>query len=181
MKKWTIKDMTVTAAMAAVLCVAAPFTIPTGLIPVTLASFTVYLAAAILGAKKGIISVALYILIGAVGLPVFSGFKSGLGVLAGPTGGYLIGYLFCAAAVGLAVDRWGKRFWVFPAAMIAGTVLLYAFGTAWFMVQSGNGLLYALGVCVVPFLIGDAVKIVAASGAAFQVRKALRKASLLNA
>ncbi|MGI6269665.1 MAG: biotin transporter BioY [Candidatus Howiella sp.] len=171
MKKLTLKEITATALMTALLCVAAPFTIPTGIIPISLASFVVYLAAAILGAKKGVLCVLLYILLGAAGLPVFSGFAGGLGKIAGPTGGYIVGYIFCALIVGLISDRWGTRLWVYPAAMAAGTAVLYAFGTVWFMAQSGSGLAASLALCVVPFLVGDIVKIIVASGAGFTLRR----------
>lgn len=180
MKKLTLKEMTATALMTALLCVAAPFTIPTGVIPISLATFVIYLAAAILGAKKGSLCVLLYILLGAIGLPVFSGFSGGLGKLAGPTGGYIVGYIFCALIVGLAADLFGKRIWVYPIAMVLGTAVLYAFGTVWFMIQSGNGLAASLALCVVPFLLGDAVKIVVATGVGFLLRQQVMGRILAN-
>ena len=171
MKKLTLREMTVTALMTAMLCVAAPFTIPTGAIPISLATFVIYLAAVILGAKKGSLCVLLYILLGAAGLPVFSGFSGGLGKIAGPTGGYIIGYIFCALIVGLAADLWGRKIRIYPIAMAVGTVVLYAFGTAWYMIQSGNGLAASLSLCVVPFLAGDIVKIIAATGVGVPLRR----------
>jgi biotin transport system substrate-specific component len=98
-----------------------------------------------------------------MGLPVFSGFGAGLAKLVGPTGGYLIGYLPLAMLTGLFADRRGFGFWKYPVGMIAGTVVLYALGTAWFMVSLGRGFAESLAICVTPFLIGDAAKIVAAS------------------
>lgn len=167
------KDMCVVALMTALICVAAPFSIPIGPIPISLATLAVYLAGGVLGWKKGLVAVALYLLIGAVGVPVFSGFSAGLPKLVGVTGGYLIGYLPCAAAIGFGVDRWGSELWVWPVAMVVGTLLCYAVGTAWFMVQTGTGLAGAMASCVIPFLPGDAAKIVVASVLGWELRRKL--------
>lgn len=171
------KDMTIIAVMAALICVAGPLSVSIGPIPLSLASFAVYLAGAVLGAKRGPLAVALYLLIGLVGVPVFSGFSGGLQKLAGVTGGYLIGYLPCAWLTGLAVKpgqrEAGDRKWLLPAFMVLGTTALYLIGTAWFMLQTKNGLAASLGMCVLPFLPGDAIKIIAASLLAWPIRKAL--------
>ena len=170
------KDMTIIAVMAALLCVAGPLSISIGPIPLSLASFAVYLAGAVLGAGKGTLSVALYLLLGLVGLPVFSGFSGGFQKLIGVTGGYLAGYLPCAALSGLAVrpnsPEVGPR-WRLPVFMALGTAVLYLIGTAWFMLQTKNNLAAAMGMCVIPFLPGDAIKIVAASVLAAPIRRAL--------
>ncbi|MBQ8972626.1 MAG: biotin transporter BioY [Clostridia bacterium] len=174
------RDLTVIAIMAAILCIAAPLSVPIGPIPISLATFAVYLAGALLGWKRGTAAVLIYILLGAVGLPVFSGFEGGVHKLIGVTGGYIVGYLPCAAIVGLAADRWGEsRKWIIPVAMVVGTVVLYAIGTAWFMIQMNRSLAAALGTCVLPFLPGDAVKIVVAALLSFLLRDRLK--SLLNA
>ena len=165
--------------MAAFICVAGPLTVPVGPIPLSLASFAVYLAGAVLGWKRGTAAVTLYLLIGLIGVPVFSGFTGGFQKLAGITGGYLVGYLFCALITGLGTgnsDQSGKKPVILSALrMITGTVVLYAFGTTWFVVQTGKTLGAALALCVLPFLIGDAVKIAAAALIAAPVRRALRK------
>ncbi len=174
--KMTTKDMTVVAVMAALICVAGPLSISIGPIPLSLASFAVYLAGAVLGAKKGPLAVALYLLIGLVGVPVFSGFSGGLQKLIGVTGGYLVGYLPCAWLTGLGVKPGQTEAapkWLLPAMMVAGTAVLYIIGTAWFMIQTKNTLAAAMGMCVVPFLPGDAIKIVAATLLAWPVRKAI--------
>ena len=169
------RDMTIIAVMAALICVAGPLSIAIGPIPLSLASFAVYLAGAVLGAKRGTLAVALYLLIGLVGVPVFSGFSGGLQKLAGVTGGYLVGYLPCALITGLAVKPEGGDTpkWKLPAFMVLGTAVLYLIGTAWFMIQTKNTLAAAMGMCVVPFLPGDAIKIVAATLLAPPIRKAL--------
>ena len=158
-----VKDMTLTAVMAALICVAGPLTVAVGPVPLSLATFAVYLAGAILGKKRGTIAAGLYLVIGIIGVPVFSGFSGGFQKLAGVTGGYLVGYLPCAFLAGLGAERAEKegRKWVLPAMTVLGTVILYIVGTAWFMIQTKNTLGAALGLCVLPFLPGDAVKIAA--------------------
>lgn len=172
------RDMTVVAVMAALICVAGPLTVVIGPIPLSLASFAVYLAGAVLGAKRGALAVALYLLIGLVGVPVFSGFSGGLQKLVGVTGGYLVGYLACAWLTGLGIKpepTGAPARWKLPAMMIAGTAALYAIGTAWFMLQTHNPLAASLGMCVLPFLPGDAVKIVAATLLSGPIRRAIEK------
>ena len=146
------KDLTLIAVMAALLCVAGPLTVPAGPVPLSLATFAVYLSGAILGWKRGAAAVALYLLIGLAGVPVFSAFSGGFQKLAGVTGGYLVGYLFCALITGLgsADPLYQKKssalFLVLR--MIAGTAVLYAFGTAWFVVQTGR----TVGAALVPLI-----------------------------
>ena len=164
------KDMVLTGVFAAVICVFAPFTIPIGAVPISLATFAVYLAAAVLGTKKGTLAVLIYILIGMAGVPVFSGFAGGIGKILGVTGGYIIGYIPCAFAIGVFTERFGGKNYIYPLALVIGTLILYSFGTAWFMVQSGNGLMQSLKVCVFPFLVGDAIKIAAASIVAIKLK-----------
>ena len=173
----TVKDMTLTAVIAALLCIAGPLSIAAGPVPLSLATFAVYLAGAILGKKWGTAAVGLYLLIGIIGVPVFSGFSGGFQKLAGVTGGYLVGYLPCAFLTGMGAERAKNegRKWVLPAMMVLGTVILYGIGTAWFMIQTGNALGAALGLCVLPFLPGDAAKIAAASILAPIVGKAIEK------
>ena len=163
------RDIVLIGVFAAMICVFAPFSVPVGPIPISLASFAVYIASA-LGAKKGCAAVGIYILIGALGLPVFSGFSGGISKIAGLTGGYIIGYMFCALLSGIIIERAGNKKSAYPMAFIIGTAVLYAFGTAWFMIQSGNGLYESLLACVIPFLIGDAVKIAAASVVVYRMR-----------
>ncbi len=170
-------DLTLTAAMAALICVAGPLTVAIGPVPLSLASFAVYLAGAILGWKRGSLAVAVYLLIGLAGVPVFSGFSGGVQKLFGVTGGYLVGYVACALITGLFSgeprnDK-PRPAWVMAAGMALGTAVLYTVGTAWFMVQTGNTLSAAMGMCVLPFLAGDVLKIVAASAIAVPVRRAI--------
>ena len=164
------------ALMTALICVAGPLSISIGPIPITLSNFAVYLAAAVLGAKGGTIAVALYLLIGAVGVPVFSGFSGGLQKLMGGTGGYLVGYIPGAWIGGLAVkpgQTQPDKKWLLPLNLVLGTLVIYILGTAWFMLQTGNNLASAMGLCVLPFLPGDAAKIVATTLLAWPIRRAI--------
>ena len=170
-KSRELRFLTTTALFAALLCVTAPFSISIGPIPISLATFTVYVAALVCGWKGGCLAVAAYLVLGAVGLPVFSGFMGGFERLVGPTGGYLIGYIPCAITVGLFSDMAKKHRVLWDiVGMILGTVLLYTLGTAWFMFVSGNTLKYSLAACVLPFIAGDSIKIAAATLVAEVVR-----------
>jgi len=182
------------ALMSAVLCVVSPFTIPVPMspVPLSLSLFAVYLAAVLLGAKRGTICVLIYVLLGMVGLPVFSGFSGGIGVLLGPTGGYIIGYIPCALLTGVLaerkrlvkteaeqqkrVQRWRKITWN-TVAMVLGTLICYACGTAWFLVIMGGTytLMQALVICVVPYLIFDITKIFAAAAMVLPMQRILRR------
>ena len=163
-RKKLLTDSIYIALFAAVIAICAQIRLPIGPIPFTLQTLGIFLAGGLLGAKKGTISVLIYILLGAVGVPVFNGFSGGPGVLFGVTGGYIIGFIFTALVVGIASDHWKKKIWILIAAMVVGAILYYAFGTAWYIIlmnSQGNatGLWAALSSCVIPFLIPDAAKI----------------------
>ena len=189
-KFFTVRNMTFIAVMAALVCVAGPWSIPMpGLVPISLASFAVYLAGGILGWKKGTVAVLIYVILGAVGVPVFSGGAGGFAKLFGVTGGYIFGYIPCALLSGLFTDlfykknsniknkflNWLSRAWSVPVGMILGTVALYALGTVWFIIARGVTLEVAMAGCVLPFLPGDAVKIVCATILTLALRDRLAK------
>ena len=168
------RDMTLIAVMAALICAAGPLTIPAGPIPLSLATLAVYLAGSILGRKKGTVAVGLYLIIGIIGVPVFSGFSGGFQKLAGVTGGYLVGYLPCAYLSGVGGELREKTGWWFHTLMmVIGTVILYAVGTAVFMMHTGNALGAALSLCVIPFLPGDILKVAAATFLTQTLRRAI--------
>ena len=138
-----------------------------GQIPFTLQTMGVFLAVGLLGGKRGTVAVLVYILMGAVGLPVFSGFAGGLGKLLGMTGGYIVGFLVSALLMWAMEALFGSKKWVLPVSMVVGLIACYAFGTAWFMVvyTSSKGAITlgaVLGMCVIPYIIPDAVKIAVA-------------------
>lgn len=177
-----ITAMTEIALMAAVICILSPFslTIPVSPVAITLGSFAVYLTAAILGWKRGTLSVLLYLMIGAVGVPVFSNFSAGVAKLAGPTGGYLIGYLPCAFLIGFLVERVAKK-WIVPLALILGTAVLYLLGTLWLMYSAGfPSFAAACAAGVIPYLPLDAVKIVLATAVSIPIRSLLKKNGFLD-
>ncbi len=167
-----VRRLVMCAVSAAVICAAAPFSIPIGAVPLSLATLAVMLAGTLTGPLDGACSAAVYLLLGLAGVPVFSGFRGGAAVLAGPTGGYLCGYPLLAALCGLSLPllRVVRRkrghepgaltgVPVIAACAVTGTVLLYCAGTAWFCAVTGMTLRKALAVCVLPFLPGDALKI----------------------
>ena len=163
-----------TGMAAAVLCVMAPWQIAIGPIPITLATFAIYIISSLLDWQWASIATGIYILLGMVGLPVFAGFKGGFHVVFGVTGGYIVGYVFLALINAAVCSR--LRHWIkYPIGMLLGTAVLYAFGTAWYCVQSGSGLIPALAACVLPFLGFDILKIAAASLVAMAVKPALSK------
>lgn len=164
--------MAMTALMTAVTCIVAPLSIPIGPVPISLTNFAIYLALYILDWKKETVSYLLYLLIGFVGLPVFSGFTGGVGKLAGPTGGYIIGFIPMAIIAGIIIDHFRQR-WIQLAGMIAGTAVCYAFGTLWFCLQSGTAPAAALSICVIPFIPGDLIKMIIAIMIAPKIRKQL--------
>ena len=179
-KKQSTSALTAAAMMAAVLCVLGPLSVPVGPVPVAMANFGVSLAAWLLGPRYGALSVAAYLLLGAVGAPVFAGAGAGAAVLFGPTGGYLIGYLAQALIGGWAVERSGSRVLWSGLGLAAGVAVSYAFGTAWFILQMGCTLPYALTVCVLPFIPFDAAKVALASVLGSILRRALHRAGLLH-
>ena len=179
-KKLTTYQMAVTALMAAVLCVLGPLSVPIGAIPISLSNFVICLAAWLLGARFGTLSVAIYLALGAVGMPVFSGYGGGLAKLAGPTGGYLIGYLAMALIGGLFVEKSKGNPVVSGIGLVIGVAVSYVFGTAWFVFQMGCELSYALAVCVYPFIAFDLAKVIIACVIGALLRKRLTQAGVLK-
>jgi biotin transport system substrate-specific component len=167
--------MVVAGLFAGILCAAAPFSVFIGPVPLSFATLVIYLAAGALDMKSSVLSVVLYILLGAIGLPVFSGFGGGFHKIVGVTGGFIIGYFPCAVAICAVLKAFGKKIWVYALGMLAGTFLLYACGTAWYVIQTGSPLAASFALCVAPFLPGDAAKIVAACIIAPRLRKALAR------
>lgn len=174
-------QMTIVGVMAAVICILGPLSIPIGLVPISFTNLAIYIALYALGMKKGIISFLIYVLIGFVGIPVFSGFSGGPAKLLGPTGGYIIGFIFMAIASGIFIDRYFNKWIMCVVGMIIGTALCYIFGTAWLAYQANMSAEVALAAGVIPFIPGDLVKITLASIVGPQIRKRLIKADLFLA
>ena len=164
------------AMMTAITCILAPLSIPIPVspVPISLTNLVLLISVYILGWKDASISFIIYLLLGLAGLPVFSGFSGGLGKIAGPTGGYLAGFIFMTVIAGLAVDIFsGKRL---PAVigMALGTAVAYAFVTAWLAIQMDLTFISALSIGVLPYLAGDTLKIILAVIAGPMLKKRLR-------
>lgn len=156
-------DMVYVALFAVLMAVCSWISIPAA-VPFTMQTFGVFLAVAVLGGKRGTLAILVYLLLGAVGAPVFAGFSGGISALLGSTGGYIIGFLFLALVMWLMERLLDKKTWVLAVSMVLGLVVCYAFGTAWFMVVYARttgaiGLWTALGWCVFPYIIPDLAKI----------------------
>ena len=137
-------------------------------IPITLQTLGVCLVCGLFGAKRGVLSTIIYLILGTVGIPVFAQFTCGLGIITGPSGGYLIGFILTAVIVGVTSDKFSEKRWTVPIAMIIGILACYAVGTVWFSVVYSKSnkpasLLTILGWCVFPFIPFDAMKIAVAA------------------
>lgn len=180
MNKTRTKTMTIISLITAILCILGPITlpIPVSPVPISLVTFAIYISIYVLGMKRGAVSCVLYLLIGLIGLPVFSGFTGGIGKLLGPTGGYMLGYVFMAVICGFFIDKWATKRVLHIIGMVLGTIVCYLFGTIWLSIQAEMSFYAALGVGVLPFIMGDMIKIVAASIAGPMIRKRLKRAGL---
>lgn len=162
-KAFSTMEIVFIGVMAALIAVCSWISIPTT-VPFTLQTFAVFLAVGLLGGRNGTITVLIYILLGAVGLPVFAGFTGGFGKLLGTTGGYIVGFLLSAVIMWAFEKFFGKKLWISAIAMVLGLIACYAVGTAWFMVVYARNtgeitLLTTLSWCVFPFILPDMIKI----------------------
>lgn len=169
------KKLAVTALTAAVLCILSPISLPLGAIPVSLATFAVCLISCILPFRQSVAAVIIYILLGACGLPVFSGFIGGFQQLAGITGGFIIGYIPCSLVVSSLVGRYADKKFIYPLSMTIGIAFCYLTGTLWYSVQTDTAFAACVAVCVLPFIIGDIIKISIASAIGSIIKKRLKR------
>ena len=163
--RFRTKDLCYMALMAVLIAVCSWISVQT-VVPFTLQTFAVFCALELLGGARGTVAVAVYLLLGAAGVPVFAGFTGGLGILLGSTGGYLLGFLLTGLVYWL-FERLGRSLWLRVAALLLGLALCYAFGTLWFVevYSRTNGPLSAMTAltwCVLPFLLPDGLKLVLA-------------------
>ncbi len=162
-----------TGILAATICLLAPFSFPIGAIPVSLATLAIYIISGTVKTKISVSAVIIYILLGAIGLPVFSAFQGGFQTITGLTGGYILGYIPCALIIGMLSEKYESKKWVYPLSMILGTVACYLTGTLWYMFQADCSFATAMTVCVIPFIIADIIKISAACTLCITLRKRL--------
>ena len=175
------KMMIMAAVFAALTAVCSQIQIPLAPVPINLATFAIFITAGLLGKRWGTVSLIVYVLLGAVGLPVFAGFTGGFGIITGPTGGYIIGYIFTAFITGYIIEFFSSKktsarvaeysanaassvpsYPLLALAMASGLAICYLLGTIWFIYLTGWTLGKALMSCVIVFLPGDALKIIAA-------------------
>ncbi len=170
-----VKKIVYVALFTALITVCAMITIP-GTVPFTLQTFAVFMALYCLGGMLGTCSIVLYILLGIVGLPIFAGFKGGLGVIVSSTGGYIIGFIVVGLVYWLFESLRLKHFSIISS--VIGLMLLYLLGTIWFVWIANNhkntGFATALLLCVVPFIMPDLLKLGLAYLLAGKVKKFIK-------
>jgi biotin transport system substrate-specific component len=172
------KKLVTAAMMTAVMCILAQIAIPLPFteVPFSLGVLGVFLCGAVLEPKYAAASLLVYDLLGAVGVPVFAGFKGGLGTIAGPTGGFIIAYPFMALTVSLSVKLLkSKKLYAYLIGMTASLIICYGLGTAWFSIYGGKSFITAASLVAVPFIPFDLAKAVIASLAASQLIPRLDK------
>ncbi len=171
-----VKEMTKIALFTAIICIVAPMSIPIGAVPVSFTNLAVYLSVYLTGTKKGIISYLLYYLLGIFGLPVFSGYSGGIAKAVGPTGGFLIGFVFMALISGFFIEKTKNKALHFIG-MLLGTWTAYIFGLIWYCLVTASSPAAAFMVCVAPFIIIDMIKMGIAVYVGNAVKERLKVAS----
>lgn len=170
--KLLARDLVMAALFGALTATGAFITVPLSPVPITLQTFFTYLAGAILGSHLGALSQAIYVLLGGIGLPIFAGGKAGFGVLIGPTGGYLVGFIAGAFVIGKLVEiKENPSFAWILASIIVGTAAIYVLGVIQLSLWLGTSIEAAISLGILPFLVGDSVKMLMASSAALKIRR----------
>lgn len=176
------KRIALIGLMTAVICALGPisFPLPISPVPVSLGVLGVLLTAYLLGMKWGTVSCLVYLLIGLVGVPVFTGFSGGVGKVLGPTGGYLIGYIFLSLFTGFFVGKWPNKWPLHLAGMILGTAAMYLFGTLWLGYLMKCSFLEALWIGAILYIPAELVKITITLSLGGLIRRQLMRAGLAN-
>lgn len=162
----SVRNLVYIAMFTALIAVCAQISLPIGPVPFTLQTMAVFITAALLGPKRGTISILVYLLLGLLGAPVFAGFTGGIGTVVTPPFGYIVGFIPTTLAVGFGTRIYGFKALPLTLSLVTGLILCYIVGTVWFLLvyaptQGGMSLGLALSYCVWPFLIPDACKIAA--------------------
>lgn len=168
-------NLTLTALFSVLIIICSWIQIPSA-IPFTLQTFAVFLSLCLLGGKSGLAATGVYILLGAVGLPVFHGFTGGIGILAGNTGGYILGFIPAGFIYWLITKKAGEKPLTKALALSVGLIACYICGTLWYTFVAGNlnGLRAVMLTCVVPFIIPDIIKIILAVTLSQRLKKHIR-------
>ena len=182
--KLSTRELVLCALCTAVICILSPISVPlAGEVPISLATFAIMLSGILIGGKLASLSVITYVLLGSVGVPVFAGWTGGIGITLGMTGGYIIGYIPMAFITGFLYFRYGRnksglsKYAVMFVSMFLSTAVLYTLGTAWFIVYTKMTLAASMAACVIPFLPGDLIKIVAIMLVAPPIEVALKRSA----
>ena len=170
-------DMAYIGLFAVVIAICSWISIPT-VVPFTLQTFAVFLAVAVLGGKRGTLAVIVYVLLGAVGLPVFSGFSGGFQRLVGPTGGFLWSFPLMAFLIGLGAEKYRSSKAAFLFLLTLGTVLNYVVGVLVFCLSTQSSLAAGITACVLPFIPTTIIKAVLSAWVGLRMRDRLPAASL---
>ena len=175
MKRTRVFMITLAAVFAALTAVLSQISIPIGPVPINLALLSVFTAGGLLGAKYGAASQIGYVILGAIGLPVFAGFTAGPGIIFGPTGGFIWGYVLAALLIGLAVDLFGTTIPTLSLSMIVALIVVYLLGCTWFVFGHQYTMQQALSYCVIPFMLPDMIKIAGACALVNRLYPELKK------
>ncbi len=170
-----VLNLTLTALFAVIISVCSMLSFPAA-VPFTLQTFGIFLALFLLGGKYGTLSIAVYVILGLAGLPVFHNFTGGIGILMSGTGGYITGFILAGLLYAVITKLFGNRSTVKLTAAFAGLILCYITGTLWFTFTASpnEGFLPALLTCVVPYIVPDVVKILLALFIAKRTEKLAR-------
>lgn len=181
MKNQKTASLTLISLMTAVTCILGPLSIaiPISPVPISFTNLAVFFAAILLGWKRGTISFIVYLLIGFAGVPVFSYFTAGPGKLWGPTGGYLIGFIFLALVTGFFADKFPGKVYMYVLGMVLGMIITYILGSGWLAYQAHMSFKAALFAGVIPYIPGDIVKMIIAAILGTTVKNRVKKAGYL--
>ncbi len=172
--KLSLQDLTMIALCTAVIAVMAQISIPMPMgVPMTMQTFAITLAAVILGAKKGAVAALAYLLLGAVGAPVFAGFTGGFQYFVDPTGGFLLSFPLMAFAIGYGAERFHRSKWSYILWLVLGTVINYVIGVLFFCLITKSPVVTGITACVLPFIPTAVIKAVLASVMGFKIRERL--------
>lgn len=177
-KGFTTQDITYIGLFTVLIAICSWISIPTT-VPFTLQTLGVFLTIGLLGGKRGTISIIIYIVLGAVGLPLFAGFSGGVGIIMGNTGGYILGFLFTGLIMWAIEKLFGNSYLTLAVSMVIGLIVCYSVGTLWFITvytqNTGSiGVISVLGLCVFPFIIPDLIKIIIALYLTKRLKKVIK-------
>lgn len=175
-KEFSIRDLIVIAIFTALICLVSPIILGAGsYVPVTLATFTLCLTAAVLGFKRGLVCVIIYLVLGALGVPVFAGWTGGYQYFPGDSGGYLIGSLLLITVAGLIIDANPRNAYMYFVGMIAGVALCYVCGALWLVVKSDLTFAGIWDRAFRPYLSAECIKIFCAAMIGYPLRGLVKK------